>query len=442
MMIVGSFLVLPAILLLFPALALVFSREGKREHGWGEVQLGHWLMRSVDAVQARPKTVAIAVAVVALIASLGAMRLEVESDFTKNFLDRDDTHPLRRLERLLGGGPAQRTNIVRSYDFVETHLGGAGVWDLVVPAPAALDKEYLARVRRLEEKLRAIEIPNPPPGQPKQRLTKVISIVDAIDAIDADRTLSLLSPELRYQGMAVAMPTFTAALLTKDIDEHGFGRLRIMLRARERQPAEQKRWLIDEVTRLVREEFPAQAGAPAGEVTGFFVLLTNLIESMLRDQWVTFAVSSLAIIVMVIIGYRSWKYALIAMIPNAVPIYVVMGLLGWAGLKMNMGAAMIAAVSMGMSVDSSIHYFSSFRHFRRQGKSVRDALTLCQQSVGLAMIFSTIALIVGFGVLMTSEFVPTIYFGALMCLAMFGGALGNLIVLPLLLAWTEPDKPA
>jgi predicted RND superfamily exporter protein len=117
-----------------------------------------------------------------------------------------------------------------------------------------------------------------------------------------------------------------------------------------------------------------------------------------------------------------------------------MGLLGWAGLKMNMGAAMIAAVSMGMSVDSSIHYFSSFRHFRRQGLSVHDALTQCQQSVGLAMIFSTIALIVGFGVLITSEFVPTVYFGALMCLAMFGGALGNLIVLPLLLAWTEKDS--
>ena len=104
------------------------------------------------------------------------------------------------------------------------------------------------------------------------------------------------------------------------------------------------------------------------------MLLTNLIESMLRDQWMTFAVSTVAIVVLVWIGFRSWKYALIAMIPNAVPIYIVMGLLGWLGLKMNMGAAMIAAVSMGMSVDSSIHYFSSFRHARREGKSVHEAL--------------------------------------------------------------------
>jgi predicted RND superfamily exporter protein len=59
--------------------------------------------------------------------------------------------------------------------------------------------------------------------------------------------------------------------------------------------------------------------------------------------------------------------------------------------------------------------------------------------VGLAMIFSTIALVIGFGVLITSDFVPTIYFGALMSLAMLGGMIGNLILLPLLLSWTERD---
>jgi len=420
MMVVGSALVLPALMLLFPAVSLAFARDQKTEHGWGEVSVGYWLMRSVDAVQARPKTVAFVTAIVALVASLGAVRLEVETDFTHNF---------RRGSR-----------IVKAYDFVETHLGGAGVWDVIVPAPQTLDKAYLAKVRQLQARLRQLEVTDAA-GHKSPALTKVISLVDALDSVDADPLLARLplTAEMRFAKMAGYMPVFMGALRSTQLDKRGEGHLRIMLRAPERQPAEQKRRLIDEVTSLAREEFPPSEQSAGAEVTGFFVLLTNLIESMLRDQWVTFGVSSLAIIIMVIVGYRSWKYALIAMIPNAVPIYVVMGLLGWAGLKMNMGAAMIAAVSMGMSVDSSIHYFSAFRHFRRQGKSVHEALTLCQQSVGLAMIFSTIALIVGFGVLITSEFVPTIYFGALMCLAMFGGALGNLIVLPLLLAWTERE---
>jgi predicted RND superfamily exporter protein len=342
------------------------------------------------------------------------MRLEVETDFTRNF---------RRGSR-----------IVEAYNFVEGELGGAGVWDVLVPAPTTLDAAYLDRVRRLEERLRAIHMPDGKDVNPEPALTKVLSLVDAIDSIDVEPTLAALSPtpELRYQGLAAGIPVFMRALRYQPNGEEK-GRLRIMLRARERQSAEQKRRLINEVSRIAREEFPQ------AEVTGFFVLLTNLIESILRDQWITFAVSSLAIIVMVWIGFRSWHYALISMIPNAVPIYMVMGLLGWVGLKMNMGAAMIAAVSMGMSVDSSIHYFSAFRRARRENKTVHAALVQCQQSVGLAMIFTTIALVIGFGVLITSDFVPTIYFGALMSLAMLGGMIGNLILLPLLLSWTERD---
>jgi len=140
---------------------------------------------------------------------------------------------------------------------------------------------------------------------------------------------------------------------------------------------------------------------------------------------------------MLLIAFRSIRWTLIALVPNALPILMVMGLLGWLGLKINMGAAMIAAVSMGLSVDSSIHYLASYRRERVAGRSVSEALNLVQQSVGRAAVLSTLALIVGFMVLCTSEFVPTIYFGALVSLAMFGGLAGNLIVLPLLLHWTE-----
>jgi predicted RND superfamily exporter protein len=257
-----------------------------------------------------------------------------------------------------------------------------------------------------------------------------------LDALSVDPALAALTPtpELRYQALAAAMPTFMRAL-RKPADADGEGRLRIMLRASERQPAEAKQRLIAEVQRLADAAFRDQQP----EVTGFFVLLTNLIKSILRDQWVTFFAASAAIMGMIFVAFRSWRYALIAMIPNAAPIYMVMGLLGWLGLKMNMGAAMIAAVSMGLSVDSSIHYFAAFRRSRQEGLSVREALVRCQQSVGLAMIFSTVALVIGFSVLVTSEFVPTIYFGALMSLAMLGGLFGNLIVLPLMLSWIERD---
>jgi predicted RND superfamily exporter protein len=212
-----------------------------------------------------------------------------------------------------------------------------------------------------------------------------------------------------------------------------------MLRAREQRSAAQKSRLISEVERLAHEHFPPTAGVPGAEVTGFYVLLTNLITSVLRDQWICFGVATLGVGLMMTFCFRSIPLALIALVPNALPIIVLLGAMGWFGIRVNMGAAMIAAVSMGLSVDSSIHYVTSFRRARATGKGVTESLSEVQQAVGRAVVYSTIALVVGFLALCTSNFIPTIYFGGLVSLAMLGGLFGNLIILPLLLNVTIRD---
>ena len=141
------------------------------------------------------------------------------------------------------------------------------------------------------------------------------------------------------------------------------------------------------------------------------------------------------------VALRGPVLALVALVPNVLPIAVVTGLMGWLGMKINMGAAMIAAVSMGLSIDSSIHYLIAFRRQRADGKSLSDALAAVHQTVGRAMVFSTMALIVGFTLLTTSQFVPTIYFGVLVSLTMLGGLAGNLVVLPLLLKLVTRETP-
>ncbi len=421
MMVLGSVLVLPAVALLVPALALfgATGQEKQTSHStWAEGRLDIGLSHMVATVQKRSKLTAFLTVLVSTIAGLGALRLETESDFTRNFR------------------PGSR--VVTGYEYVETHLGGAGVWDVLIPAPDVLDEAYFLKVRNLETQLRGIKIERKHSGEDPATLTKVISLVDILDASKKDATLAATPTEFQIQGMAAVMPAFMGALQGKD--DQGRRWLRIMLRARERQQAQQKRQLIDEVTRVAQASFPPPAddkSPPAAEVTGFFVLLTRLIQSLLRDQWSSFAITVAGVAVMLLIAFRSIRWTLIALVPNALPILMVMGLLGWLGLKINMGAAMIAAVSMGLSVDSSIHYLASYRRERLAGRSVSEALNLVQQSVGRAAVLSTLALIVGFMVLCTSEFVPTIYFGALVSLAMFGGLAGNLIVLPLLLHWTE-----
>ena len=216
---------------------------------------------------------------------------------------------------------------------------------------------------------------------------------------------------------------------------------RIMLRARERQPAAAKTQVIEQVERIVEEELSSASWSRwrrgdeprRGYVTGYFVLLTNLIASTVRDQWTSFGAATAGVLAALLIALRNWRTALIAIAPNALPIIVVLGTLGWLDLKLNLGAAMIAAVSMGLSVDSSIHYLTAIDRRRREGLSYGESLHVVQQEVGRPVVFSTLALVVGFVALCGSEFMPTVYFGLLVSLAMCGGLAGNLVLLPLLL---------
>jgi hypothetical protein len=416
MMAVGSLFVLVSVVLVAPGLTLIGPHAPGRGQAWIDRALNQRLIRSVTWLLRRPKTIVFAVLAVSGAGAAGAYRLELETDFTKNF--------------------RAGSRIVRAYEIIEADLGGAGIWDLFLPAPSSLDFGYLQRVRKLEariaEELRVGDGTDEP-------AVRTVSIADAVWAaspnLERKRILMRTATvSASVAAMRTHMPTFTAALHSEDPQTPGNFYYRIMLRSAERQSAAEKKHLIETVARLAREEFPE------AEVTGFFVLLTNLIQSILRDQWLAFSVATGGIALCMLLAFRQLRYAAVAMVPNVLPILTVTGVMGWLGFKINMGAAMIAAVSMGLSVDSSIHYIQAFLRARRSGRSVAEAIGDVQQTVGYAMILSTFALVAGFSVLATSEFVPTIYFGVLVSLAMMGGLAGNLVLLPLLLwlvSWRE-----
>lgn len=116
---------------------------------------------------------------------------------------------------------------------------------------------------------------------------------------------------------------------------------------------------------------------------------------------------------------------------------LVLGAMGWLGLKVNVATAMIGSISLGLVVDFSIHYLARYRQERRRlGHDV--ALERTHGATGKAMVFANVALMLGFGVLVFSSFLPTVHFGSLVSLAMLGGLLGNLLLLPVLLTWFQP----
>ena len=428
MMALGALMVFVSAGLLIPGLALIGEGDNKPQRLWGESLIERQLQRLVNASQDRQVLVGLSLVLLIVVAVTGIAKLEIETDFTRNF--RDDT------------------TIVQSYELVESKLGGAGVCDIVIPAPDRLNWSYLRSVMKVQEKLREeVRIPSSDTASAdttEPGLTKVLSLADAVVGsapVNLNRMPSKLRSRFLYAQLSIMrdrIPAFYDALYHADPDDPEKSYYRIMLRAKERQPAHQKVEIINQVRSLCNREMEKLNP----QVTGYFVLITNLINGILRDQWRTFAVALTGIALTMFIALRSFRLAMIALVPNAIPILVVNGLMGWMGLKINMGAAMIAAVSVGLSIDSSIHYLYAYQRARLRGCNQREGLAEVQQNVGRALVLATFALIVGFSVLAISEFIPTVYFGVLVSLSMLGGLIGNLLWLPLLIVLTESDSHA
>ena len=423
MMAIGSLVVFSSIVILVPGLALIGNWDADPHTPKSDLAIRLLLRKLLDVVLANRRTGVIALVVVSVVSLIGGARMMVETDFTKNFYS---TNPL-----------------VQGYRVVESELGGAGVWDIMLPVPKSISQDYLNEVLKLEDQLRELSVGDDANG--KHGLTKVLSMADADRAAQVDTLIAALPVTARLEGMRRAMPEFSQALLTFDADESGLRWMRIMLRSREQTAASVKSQLIERVNTTVAEftqrpEWKSQfdssfsASQLRGEVTGYHVMLSRLVSNVLEDQWKCFAFATLGIFVIMLLSTRSILFSLAALVPNALPIFVVLGAMGWIGMRVNMGAAMIAAVSMGLSIDSSIHYLLHYQRRLNAGDRPLKSLRSAQENVGFAVVLATVALIAGFLALAVSEFVPTVVFGTLTSLTMLGGLFGNLVVLPLLVA--------
>jgi uncharacterized protein len=380
-------------------------------------RLGQWVLRW-------RRTVALAGLAVAAFTATGLFRLKVETDFSKNF--RADSP------------------ILRSLTFFETHMGGAGTWEINFPAPKKLTSEYLDKVRRLADRLREEIRSN------ESALTKLVAITDPIDAMErhvSEAYSVLVSASFRrlpapqkVRLVQRMQPEFIESLYNPRPDQPDRpGRMRIVLRAREQQQAESKLALIARVERIAREwtdrELAEEFPEAEPRATGLYVLLAFLIQSLLGDQLVSFLLAAGGICIMMTVAFGSVWLGLVSLVPNVFPIVLVVGSLGWIGLPINIATAMIASVSMGLTVDSTIHYLAAFRRARAHGLDVDESLVESHRGVGRALVFASLALIVGFSVLTLSHFIPLIYFGILLSAAMLGGLAADLFLLPLLLRW-------
>lgn len=171
---------------------------------------------------------------------------------------------------------------------------------------------------------------------------------------------------------------------------------------------------------------------------GYLVLYNNILQSLFSSQILTIGIVVVVLMAMFLVLFRSLKVSLIAISPNILSVGVVLGMMGWLNIPLDMMTITIAAISVGIAVDNTIHYIHRFEEEFRVDRNYIQTVHRCHGSIGYAMYYTSITIIVGFSILALSNFVPSIYFGLLTGLAMLIALIAALTLLPQLIIVVKP----
>ncbi|MFB0995992.1 MAG: MMPL family transporter [Porticoccaceae bacterium] len=232
-----------------------------------------------------------------------------------------------------------------------------------------------------------------------------------------------LSDEI-YQQMV-------APYLLEDIDE-----ARIQLRAMETGGQLRRAELLEKIKNYAVNE----VGISPDDIrfTGILVLYNNMLQSLYKSQILTLGAVFIGIMLMFLVLFRSIKISIIAIVPNFLAAGIVLGGMGIMRIPLDMMTITIAAITVGIGVDHAIHYLTRFiREFSVDGNYVAS-MHRAHASIGQALFYTAITIIVGFSILALSNFIPSVYFGLLTGLAMLAALLGSMTLLPKLILITKP----
>ena len=199
----------------------------------------------------------------------------------------------------------------------------------------------------------------------------------------------------------------------------------------------------DELLRRIEEGIESEFGFTDDQVrlSGILVMYNNVLQSLFQSQILTIGVVMLAIMLMFLTLFKSLPIAIICIIPNAIAAALVLGIMGWLDIPLDIMTITIAAISVGIGVDNTIHYMERFRReFSRFG-NYRETMFCCHNSIGRAMYFTSMTIVAGFSILSLSNFIPSIVFGLLTSFAMLVALIGSLTLLPQLLMTFKPLGP-
>jgi predicted RND superfamily exporter protein len=380
--------------------------------------------------------------IIFILSVIGSARLVVENSFIDYFKDN--------------------TEIYRGMKIIDQYLGGTTPLDVIVdleqedvlapPPGSGADAKAEDEFDEFDEFDNARD--DAKYWFTSDKMARLVKIHDYLDHLpETGKVLSLgtLMKVAERFSQGKPLDNFELALLYGEIPdrykrtiikpyvsvEHNQARFFIRVRDSE------KKLKRNELLKRIRYDLTHQLGLKDENVhlTGMLVLYNNMLQSLFRSQVLTLGLTVAALMAMFLILFRSLKIALIAIFPNLLSIGVVLGFMGWMRIPLNMMTITIAAISVGIAVDDTIHYIHRFTQEFTVDRNYLKAMHRCHGSIGYAMYYTSVTIIIGFSILALSNFIPSIYFGLLTGLAMLIALMAALTLLPQLLVFFKPLGP-
>ena len=351
------------------------------------------------------------------------------------------------------------TEIYRGMELIDRRLGGTTPLEVILDAPvieANSDDDYVDEFEDIyaDESDAEAGITSRSYWFNSWRLGEVTSIHDDIDAMpetgkvvslaSISKILQQLEPQILEDNFELSIvyerltPEIKDELFAPYLSEDG-NELRYSIRVFESDPSLRRARLIEKIRNDLVERHELQDEQV--HLTGMLILYNNMLQSLYQSQVLTLGAVLLAIMVMFVILFRSIRIAATAIIPVLLSSVLILGLMGWFGIPLDLMTITIAAITIGIGVDDTIHYVHRFQHEFQLDRDYWSAISRCHRTIGRAIYYTSVTIMLGFSILVLSRFIPTIYFGVFTSLAMLIALVANMTLLPVLMVTFHTAGP-
>jgi uncharacterized protein len=367
---------------------------------------------------------------VLLLSIYGISKLEVENSFI-NYFDKD-------------------TEIYKGMKKIDDDLGGTTPLDVIIKFPSNTNDDKTDDQDEFSEWDDDNDSDKSEYWFTRNKIDKIMKVHDYLDSIpEVGKVISFGSiirvaddlNKKKLQSLEIAVlyskipneikKDIVSPYISVENDE-----ARISLRIKDST----KNLRRNELIKKIEKELNTKIGLNKNEyrLTGVLILFNNLLQSLFKSQILTLGVVMLGISTMFLILFRNFTLSIIGVVPNFIAAFFILGIIGMLNIPLDMMTITIAAITIGIAVDNSIHYIYRFKEEFKKIKNYKLTMDRCHNTVGIAILNTSITIVFGFSILVLSNFIPTIYFGIFTGIAMLLALISVLTLLPKLILVLKP----